>query len=105
MNIGEFLQNFFICLGIFQIFKWMFFRKPDLTDNKNFAKINGQLVDLTKSVIAEAELVKTNGPDLWLVYDKKTAKFLTQGLTPESCIENLKTQFPEKAIYIAGFPK
>ncbi len=105
MDLYEFLQNFFISLLIFYLLHKVFSKKAELTSPDNFAKINGKLVDLKKSVIAEAELVTSKDTDLWLVYDKITSKFLTQGLTPEICMENLKKQYPEKDIYILGLPK
>lgn len=75
-------------------------KEVELIENKNFAKINGKLVDLEKSIIAEAELVKTSDYEVFLVYNKLDSRFLTQGATTDQCLENLRVQFPNKDIYL-----
>lgn len=101
------LQNFFITLGMFYLVRMLLPRpKTDLTDPKSYAKVNGEIVDLDESVVAKAECVKMDtGDDIWLMYSCVDNSFLTQGPTAEKCVENLKSRYPNKAIYVTGLPK
>lgn len=100
------LQNFFMTLGMFYLVRMLLPRpKKDLTGSRNYAKVNGEIVDLDESVVAKAECVKMESGDIWLVYSCVDNSFLTQAPTAEKCVENLKSRYPNKAIYVTGLPK
>lgn len=105
-TVNLILQNFFITLGMFYLVRMLLPRpKKDLTGSRNYAKVNGEIVDLDESVVAKAECVKMESGDVWLVYSCVDNSFLGQGPTAEKCVENLKSRYPNKAIYVTGLPK
>ena len=100
------LQNFLMTLGMFFLVRMLLPRpKSNLTESKSYAKVNGEIVNLDESVVAKAECVKLEGYDVWLVYSCVDNSFLTQAETAEKCVENLKSRYPNKAIYVTGLPK
>lgn len=110
--MGEFLQNFFTTLGVIWVmlmilgFRRIQEEESGLTKPKNTAIIDGNVVDMDKIVVVEAEHVEaSNGDSIWLAWDFHSKKFLGQNPDPTEIMPMLKTRFPEKTIFVKGLPE
>lgn len=111
--MGEFLQNFFTTLGVVWVILIILgFRElnkeqtADLTKTKNTATLDGNIIDMDKIVVAEAEHVTaSNGESIWLAWDFHSKKFLGQNSDPQEIVPMLKSRFPEKTIVVKGLPE